>query len=206
MILFLTALLLPLYFTAPADTVRGVGANRAHVTLAPVRSYRFHRLDDRGTMVAIPGYADSAGTTLLLPHSPGTRETVWLSPGATGRDVTIYVLSQDFQGNLSPPSNGCLLRGISLAGPLDSRLENTTTFDLSIARQAHARSEQASQEMVLRYYGLALEPHPDAYVGYESVLRGSRTTELNVAARRSRHEVVGTTLPPGALFFRRWTP
>jgi hypothetical protein len=206
MVLFLTALLLPLYFTAPADTLGAVGANRAHVSLAPVRSYLFHRLDDRGTMVAIPGYADSAGTVLLLPHAPGTRETVWLSPGATGRDVTIYVLSQDFQGNLSAPSNGCLLRRVSPAELLGTQPENATTFDLSIARQAHTRPGQAAQQMVLRYYGRAPEPRPDTYVGYESALRGSRITELTVVARRPRHETDGTTLPPGAPVLRRWTP
>jgi hypothetical protein len=192
MTLFLAALLLPLHFTAPADTLGADGAGQVHVSPAPVGSYLFHRLDDRGTMVATPGYADSAGTALLLPHAPGTRETVWLSPGATGREVTIYVLSQDARGNVSAPSNGCVLRRVSL--------------DVAIARPAHERSPQEEKEMVMRYYGVAPEPRPDAYPGYRLDLRGSRTTELPGFERRSRHEAGGTTLTPEALFFRRWTP
>lgn len=121
MIWILAALLLPLHFTAPADTLGADGSGRARVSRDPVRSYLFLRIDDRGAMVAIPGYADSNGTSLLVPHAPGTRETVWLSPGPAG-GATVYVLSRDAHGNLSAPSNACALGPVLATGSPGVRL------------------------------------------------------------------------------------
>ena len=132
MIWILAALLLPLHFTAPADTLGADGSGRARVSRDPVRSYLFLRVDDRGAMVAIPGFADSTGSSLLQPHAPGTRETVWLSPGTTG-GATVYVFSRDAHGNLSAPSNVCVLGPPSPAVPPGAGLAGATAPGTPIA-------------------------------------------------------------------------
>jgi hypothetical protein len=199
MVLMLAALLLPLHFTAPADTIGAGGAGRERAMCAPVRSYLFYRLDDRGAMEKIPGYADSAGTSLLLPHSPGTRETVWLSPGAPGRGATIYALSQDRDGNVSQPSNGCMLWRTSKVEPPAPHLAGATALDVPIVRQAPERCGQAALEMVLRFYGAPPEALREVDAAYDPVLRGSLITDLAGAARRAGYEADVATLTPEAL-------
>jgi hypothetical protein len=77
MVALLMVLLLPLHFTAPADTL---GVDTAgHARLGPVHAYIFHQLAVDGTQTTIRGYADPMESR-PLPHSPGTRETVWLQP------------------------------------------------------------------------------------------------------------------------------
>jgi len=105
----LAALLLPLHFTAPADTLGADATGRMSISVDPVHAYVFDRLDARGGLTTVPGYADSTGTEILVPHAPGTRETVWLAPDLDGSAVTIYMMSLDRRGNLSAPSNGCVL-------------------------------------------------------------------------------------------------
>jgi len=104
----LAVLMIPLHFTAPADSAGPVvGVVRS--SPEAVRAYTFHRLDADGVMTAIPRFADSAATTILEPHAPGTPETVWLPSGMNAGGVTIYVMSRDANGNLSAPSNGCVI-------------------------------------------------------------------------------------------------
>jgi hypothetical protein len=107
--ILLTALLVPLHFTAPAD-VLGLDAKGASLLSSyPVHAYLFREVDASGATVVVPGYADSSGSAILAPHAPGARETVWLSPGPSGRAVTITMLSVDANGNLSAPSNPCVM-------------------------------------------------------------------------------------------------
>jgi len=101
----LVAMLIPLYFTAPADTLRVNAAGKVLLSRDPVHAYIFHQLDEDGTLTVVSAYADSAGSAVLTPHAPGTRETAWLAPVANGNAVTIYVMSLDRSGNLSAPSN-----------------------------------------------------------------------------------------------------
>jgi hypothetical protein len=191
----LAALLLPLHFTAPADTLGADPSGRARVSRDPVRSYLFYRVDDRGAMVAIPGYADSTGTSLLQPHAPGTRETVWLSRGVSGGRETIYVLSRDRSGNLSAPSNACVL---APAGP-GVPAARATALVVPIVRQERERCGQAALEMVLRYYGAPAEALREVDGAYDPVLRGSLITDLAGAARRAGFEADVETLTPEAL-------
>src|SRR5689334_10112353 len=107
--LLLAAALLPLHFTAPADTLSVDGAGQVSLSSLPVHAYLFRQVDAEGRTSVVPGFADSTGRAILMPHAPGTRETVWLAPGANGSPATVYVLSQDASGNLSRPSNGCVL-------------------------------------------------------------------------------------------------
>ena len=77
--------------------------------LSSVHEYVFQQLDANDKTTVIPGYADSVGSAILTPHAPGTRETVWLAPGANRSPVTIYVLSLDASGKLIARSNGSVL-------------------------------------------------------------------------------------------------
>lgn len=199
MMWFLAALLLPLHFTAPADTLGADGSGRAHLSPDPVRGYLFHRLDAHGTMVAIPGYADSAGSAILRPHRPGTRETVWLSPGSGGGAVTIYVMSRDQRGNLSAPSNGWVLGQGAAALPLGSSRVVRDELEVPVVRQARERCGQAALEMVLRYYGASPAALREVDAAYDPVLRGSLITDLAGAARRAGYQADVATLTPAVL-------
>jgi peptidase C39-like protein len=197
--LLLAVLLLPLHFTAPADTIGAGATGQVHVSPGPVSAYVFHRLDGHGTMTAIPGYADSTGSEILTPHVPGTRETVWLAPGGNGDAVTIYVMSRDANGNLSAPSNGCLL-GKRLAGaPIAMRRAVWTALDVPIVRQTRERCGQAALAMVLRYYRADPAALREADDAYDPVLRGSLITDLAAAARRAGYEAAVATLTPDSL-------
>jgi hypothetical protein len=197
--LLLAALLLPLRFTAPADTLGADAAGQVCVSPEPVHAYLFHRLDEHGTLVAIPGYADSGGRAILTPHAPGTRETVWLSPGASGGPVTIYVMSLDAKGNLSVPSNGCVLGGRSAPAPLSVRRTAWTALDVPIVEQTQERCGQAALAMVLRYYGAPPAALREVDGAYDPVLRGSLITDLAGAARRAGYEAAVATLTPDSL-------
>jgi len=199
MICLLAAVLLPLYFTAPADTVTVYAGGRAHASAHPVHSYVFHQLDSDGTMVAIPGYADSTGSAILAPHAPGTRETVWLSPGPKGAAVTIYVMSRDADGNLSDPSNGCVIGNLPVPAPLAMAGAARTLLDVPIVKQARERCGPAALAMVLRYYGAAPAALREADGAYDPVLRGSLITDLAGAARRAGYEAAVATLTPDSL-------
>jgi hypothetical protein len=198
MICLLAALLLPLHFTAPADTCGADAAGHLRVSPDPVHAYIFHRLDRDGTMTAIPGYADSAGLSVLRPHAPGTRETVWLAPGVNGDAVTIYVMSLDARGNLSAPSNGCII-GTRRLPQLALRRAPRTALDVPIVRQARERCGQAALAMVLRYYGAAPHALREVDGAYDPVLRGSLITDLAGAARRAGYEAAVAALTPDSL-------
>src|SRR5512134_1225508 len=128
MLFLLAAVLVPLHFTAPGDTIGMDAAGRVQVS--SVHAYIFHGLDEHGVMVALPGYADSLGSALLTPHAPGTRERVWLAAGANGDAVTIYVMSRDESGNLSAPSNGCVIGNRPVPSPLAARSAAWTALDV----------------------------------------------------------------------------
>ncbi len=197
MICLLAALLLPLHFTAPADTLGADMAGRVEVSPGPVHAYVFYRFDTGGTMVRIPGYADSAGSSLLVPHAPGTREMVWLAPGATA--TTIYMVSLDARGNQSAPSNGCVLVGRPAPSLAAMRRASQTTLAVPIVRQARERCGQAALAMVLRYYGAAPAALREVDGAYDPVLHGSLITDLAGAARRAGYAADVATLTPDSL-------
>lgn len=197
MIGLIAAVLLPLYFTAPADSLPGEGVGRARA--ASVHAYIFHRLDSRGQMLAIPGYADSTGKVILKPHVPGTREKVWLEPGPKGTTVTIFVMSIDANGNLSPPSNACVIGARSDPAPLLVRNAAWTILDVPIVEQPRERCGQAALAMVLRYYGADPAALREVDAVYDSVLHSSLITELAGAARRAGYPAAVATLTPDSL-------
>ncbi|MEO5618466.1 MAG: hypothetical protein ABIS67_11885, partial [Candidatus Eisenbacteria bacterium] len=155
MIFMVAAVLLPLHFTAPADTLGTDRVAGARLSPHPVHSYVFHRVDSKGTLSVIPGYADANGTEILVPHSPGTREKVWLEPGPAGSSATIFVLSRDANGNLSDPSNGCVFGNRGLASSSVSRNSALSALDVPNIQQTPERCGPAALAMVLRFYGAA---------------------------------------------------
>jgi hypothetical protein len=191
------ALLVPLHFTAPADTLAPDAAGKVRVSADPVHAYVFHQCDSNGTMTEILGYANSIGSAILTPHAPGTRETVWLAPGPSSRPVTIYVTSLDASGNLSAPSNGCVIGD----RPAQMALRHAawTTLDVPLVKQAPRRCGQAALVMVLRYYGAAPAALREAEGAYNPALRGSLITDLAGAARRAGYEAAITRLTPDSL-------
>jgi hypothetical protein len=197
--LVLAALLLPLHFTAPADSVGPDATGRVRLSANPVHSYIFHQLDSKGTLTAVPGYADSLGRTLLAPHAPGTREKVWLAQGVDGRAVTIFVLSRDSNGNLSAPSNGCLLGTPAAPASLAIRRAAWTVLGVPVVSQERERCGPAALAMVLGYYGARPEVLRLAETAYDPVLRGSLITDLAGAARRAGYEAAIETLTPDSI-------
>lgn len=195
----LAALLLPLHFTAPTDTIGPDSVGRMHLSDAPVHAYVFRRIDLHGTVTRIPGYVDSNRTALLKPHAPGTRETVWLAPGESGGSVTIYVLSRDANGNVSAPSNGCVIRNPKVQTPLAARRSNWAELDVPIVKQTRERCGQAALSMVLLYYGAAPTALREVDAAYDPVLRGSLITDLAGAARRAGYDADVATLTPDSL-------
>jgi hypothetical protein len=195
----LLAILIPLHFTAPGDTV-GVGAAAlVYLPAPPVHAYFFQQLDSNGRLTATAGYADSAGSAILAPHAPGTRETVWLTPGADGNPVTIYMMSLDASGNLSAPSNGCVIGELAIPARLATRRAAWTALDVPLVKQRRGRSGQAALAMVLRYYGAAPAALREVEGAYDPVLRSSRISDLAGAARRAGYEAAVVTLTPDSL-------
>jgi len=193
----IAAVLLPLHFTAPADTLGTNAAGRVHVS--SVHAYVFHRLDENGVMTAVTGYADTTGRAILTPHAPGTRETAWLAPGANGNAVTIYLMSRDESGNLSAPSNGCVIGNRSVPAPFALRRAAWTALDVPLVKQTRERCGQAALVMVLRYYGAAPAALREVDSAYDPALRGSLITDLAGAARRAGYEAAVATLTPDSL-------
>jgi hypothetical protein len=195
----IAALLLPLRFTAPADSLGPDMAGLVRASPAPVRAYVFYRRDEHRSLVTIRGYADSTGRAILMPHAPGTQETVWLEVPAVGDAVTVYVASLDDSGNLSAPSNGCSLGYGPAQAPLAARRGMSTALDVPIVKLARERCGQAALAMVLRYYGA----DPDALREVDSAdhpaLRDSSITDLAGAARRAGYEAAVATLSPDSL-------
>src|SRR5690242_6965138 len=68
---------LALHFTAPAGAAGARAASTSASAPERVKAYVFHRVDPDGALAVVTGYADSTATRVLLPHAPGTRETVW---------------------------------------------------------------------------------------------------------------------------------
>ena len=195
----LALVLLPLQFTAPADTLGVDPAGRARLSPAPVHAYVFHRRDWNGMLTPVPGYADSAGLALLRPHAPGTQETAWLAPGAEGGAVTIYISSLDAEGNLSAPSNACVI-GNSAKGARTARCHaGRTALAVPLVRQARARCGQAALAMVLRYYGAGPAALREVDGAYDPVLRGSLITDLAGAARKAGYVAAVSTLTAESL-------
>jgi hypothetical protein len=195
----LAALLLPLRFTAPMDSLGPDAAGHARVSPAPVRAYVFYRRDEDQSLATIEGYADSTGRTFLMPHVPGSQETVWLAAPASGKAVTIYVASLDDSGNLSALSNGCSIAYGPAQAPLAGRRGTSTALDVPIVKLARERCGQAALAMVLRYYGAAPEALGEVGSTYRSVLRDSSIADLAGAARRAGYEATVTTLGPDSL-------
>lgn len=199
MILMLAAALLPLQFTAPMDTLGPDAAGRAQLSPAPVHAYVFYQLAPGGVMLTIPGFADSAGTKILRPHTPGTRETVWLSPGANGEAVAVYVVSLDASGNMSQPSNAAVIGTPPAPVQLAVRRPASIVLDVPIVTQAPERCGPAALAMVMRYYGAEPGALLEADGAYDPILRGSLITGLAAAARRAGYEAAIETLTHDAL-------
>lgn len=199
MMFLLAAVLLPLHFTAPADTLGMDAEGRVRLSAHPVRAYVFHQLDANGTMTVVPGYADSTGSAILAPKAPGTRETVWLAPPSDGTPVTIFVLSLDASGNLSAPSNGCVMGTRPAPALLAGRRAAWTVLNVPLVEQTPERCGQAALAMVLRYYGAAPAALLEVDHAYDPVLRGSLITDLAGAARRAGYEAAVATLTPDSL-------
>ena len=195
----LLAVLVPLHFTAPADTIGADAAGQVRLSAHPVHAYLFHQLETNGTMTAIPGYADSAGSAIITPHLPGTRETVWLAPRGNANPVTIYVLSLDASGNMSAPSNACVVGRLSAPALLAKRQEAWTSLNVPLVRESRERCGQAALAMVLRYYGAAPTVLREVEGTYDPALHGSLITELAGAARRAGFEADIATLTPDSL-------
>ncbi len=127
-----------LHFTAPADSPATVATGPEYRSSGPVHAYLFQLLDKHRILTAIRGYADSIGSAILAPHAPGTPETVWIEPGVGADSVTIYVMSIDSSGNVSAPSNGCVIHCGARKGPIAAvatgRSASSATFDGSIER------------------------------------------------------------------------
>jgi hypothetical protein len=175
---------------------------RVRVSREPVRAYVFNRLDEHGTMLAVPAYADSGGRETLEPHTPGTRETAWIAPDMSGRPMTIYVSSLDRHGNVSPPSNGCVIGSSAAsarAAHLTKRRGALTALDVPLVTQARERCGQAALSMVLRYYGAAPAALHEVDAAYDPTLRGSLITDLAGAARRAGYDATVGTLTPDSL-------
>jgi predicted double-glycine peptidase len=149
-------------------------------------------------LTTVCGYADSLGTTILSPHVPGTRETVWVSPGTDVNGATIYLVSRDASCNLSPPSNPCVI-GHRVAAGLAMRRAARTTLDVPIVAQTRERCGQAALAMVLRYYGAAPAALHEVDGAYDPALRGSLITDLAGAARRAGYEAAVVTLTSDSL-------
>ncbi|MBK7368931.1 MAG: hypothetical protein IPJ04_13795 [Candidatus Eisenbacteria bacterium] len=195
----LVGLLLPLWFTAPADSLGYDRSGHAVMSASPVHAYLFHRLAADGVMTAVGGYADSLGLAVLSPHAPGTRERVWLPPGDRGAAVTIYVMSRDAAGNVSAPSNGCRL-GLAPAVMLASTRSGVITMlPVPILKQSRERCGQAALTMVLRYYGAPPSAYGPVDAAYDPVLKGSLITELANAATRAGYDASVATLTPDLL-------
>jgi Peptidase C39 family len=199
MIALLAAVLLPLYFTAPADSLGLDATGRVRLSTYPVHAYVFRQIDASGAMHTVPGYADSAGSTFLTPHAPGTRETAWLAADATGDPLTIVVLSRDENGNLSGPSNACVLPPRLLAASVAAARTTSTALKVPLVKQARQHCGQAALAMVLRYYGADPIALREVDGCYDPVLRGSLITDLAGAARRAGFEAAVTTLTPDSL-------
>jgi len=194
--LLLVAMLLPLHFTAPADSLGPDDQGRVYVSALPVQSYVFYQLASNGAKTIIRGYADSTGSMLLVPHAPGTRETVWLEPGPNGGALTFFMVSRGANGNLSLPSNGCVIGG---PAALAVRRGARTSLDVPIVKQAPERCGPAALTMVLRYYGAAPAALREVDGAYDPVLHGSLITDLAGAARRAGFEADVATLTPDSL-------
>ncbi len=183
--LLLAAMLLPLHFTAPADSLGTDRFGHVRASSRPVYAYVFHELASNGVMSVVPGYADSVGRAILVPHAPGTRETVRLHAGPGGSPVTIFVMSRDAAGNMSAPSNGCVLRDPASPPTLAARHAAWMSLDVPIVRKAPERCGPAALAMVLRYYRAPPAAIREADAAYDPALRGSRLDELAGAARRA---------------------
>ena len=197
--LLLAAILLPLHFTAPADTLGTDRSGVARVSALPAYAYVFHRLASNGMMAVVPGYADSVGRTILVPHAPGTRETVWLDAGPSGSTVTIFVMSRDAVGNMSAPSNGCVLGDPASAPTPTVRHAAWTSLDVPIVRGAPERCGPAALAMVLRYYRAPAAAVREANTAYDPALGGSCMDDLAVAARRAGFAADIATLTSASL-------
>jgi hypothetical protein len=191
----LLAVLLPLHFTAPADTLGMDAAGRP--PLSSVHEYVFQQLDANDKTTVIPGYADSVGSAILTPHAPGTRETVWLAPGANRSPVTIYVLSLDASGKLIARSNGSVLAPRSV--PWATRSAAWTALNVPIVEQAPERCGEAALAMVLRYYGAAPTALREVDGVFNPAVAGSRIDDLADAARRAGYDATVAALTPDSL-------
>jgi hypothetical protein len=191
----LAALLIPLRFTAPADTLAKDAGGHGGVSPDPVRAYVFRVLDANGVLKEVSGYADSLGRAVLQPHAPGTRERVWLASRRGNAIVTVFVLSLDRHGNLSAPSNGCVISVNSSQG----RRAGQTALAVPMVRQARERCGQAALAMVLRYYGADSAAIHECESAYDPALHGSLITDLAGAARRAGYRASVATLTPDSV-------
>lgn len=195
--LLIAALFLPLHFTAPADSLGFDAWGRALLSKHPVHAYLFRQLQADGSTRAILGYGDSAGRSILVPHTPGTRETAWFNAPANGGIISIYVVSQDSNGNTSAPSNACALGGRG-ARMIPARA-GWSGLEVPLVQQTPEHCGQAALQMVLSYYGAGPAALREADRAYDPVLRGSLITDLALAARRAGYEAVVSTLTADSL-------
>jgi len=133
----LLAVMIPLTFTAPFDTVGPDAHGRAILSALPVAAYEFVQIDAVGNSTPLIGYADSLGLEPLIPHKPGTRETVWFRLSSGLLASPIYVMSRDRNGNVSARSNGVTLDAPRYAALLGSK-PSTVPLPAS-SRREHGR-------------------------------------------------------------------
>ena len=195
----LIAVMIPLCFTAPCDSL-GLDANgRALLSPDPVAAYEFVQMDADGNSTVLRGYADSLGRETLTPHKPGTRQTVWLSLSPALLSKTIFVVSRDRNGNVSARSNGFTLDAPRYARLLESHPVGPTRLDVPVLARARERCGQAALEMVLRYYGADSVALRQAATAYDPARGRSQIGDLAAAARRAGYTVAVESLTPDAL-------
>jgi hypothetical protein len=164
-----------------------------------VHAYRFFRQRPGGELVPTPGFADSGGRSRLVPHAPGTRETVWLRPSEDGRPATYYVVSVGRNGSVSGLSNGFLVDAGAARRVTAGHGDDAALLDVPLVHQARERCGQAALVMVLRFYGADSAGLREADRAYDPVLRGSLITDLASAARRAGYEAAVATLTTDSL-------
>jgi len=139
----LAAVLFPLHFTAPGDTIGPDPRGHGHASSEPVASYEIEQLDARGRTTVLRAFADSLGKQALRPHRPGTRECVWVALDEHDLPVTLFVVSRDGSGNASTRSNGLPVGATLLA--MHARRASTPAMSASRPASTSARTASVRQ-------------------------------------------------------------
>ena len=200
MIQLIAALLIPLHFTAPHDTLGRDAAGQLSISAEPVEAYEFMQRDESGQMTQVPGYADSLGRAFLRPHTPGTRERVWVPVAEAPGTKTIFVIARDRSGNASSLSNPVVISAadwLTLQTVAVPAVRNG--LNVPVVSRAPEGSGQAALEMVLRYYGADAPALDETGRAFIPAPAASPIGELAEAARRAGYEAAIATLTPDSL-------